>query len=58
MKRVQHGNSRCLSRTPRISKLESFTTMALLTALLVIVATLSILDVCGAPGYTSEKSAT
>ena len=44
-------NSRRVSRTP---KMENFAKV--LTALLIIVAKLSILDICRGPGYTSGIS--
>ena len=52
MERVQYGNSRSVTRTPQTS-LQQY-----LMVLLIIVGKLSILDVCGAPGYISGKSAT
>ena len=42
MEKVQHRISRCVVRTQRTSKMDIY-----LTALLIIVAKLSILDVCG-----------
>ena len=56
MEKVQHGNSRSVARTPKTSKKERFT--IILTALLIIVAKLFILDVYGGPGYTSGNSTT
>ena len=52
MERVKYGNSRSVTRTSQTS-LQQY-----LMVLLIIVGKLSILDVCGAPGYISGKSAT
>ena len=56
MKKVQHGNSRGVVRTWRKSKMESL--KQYLTALLIIVAKLSILDAYRAPSYTSGNNVT
>ena len=50
MKNVQHGNSRGVARTPRISKMESFA--AIFNGFLIVIAKPFILDVCGGSGYT------
>ena len=55
MEKVQHENSRGVTRSPRTSKMENFA--AVLTALVIIVASLSIVDVCGDPRYTSGNNA-
>ena len=51
MKRVEHGKIKGQVRSPWTSKMNSF--VRIFNSLLIIGANLSILDVCGALGYTS-----
>ena len=56
IKRVEHGKIKGQVRSPWTSKMNSF--VRIFNSLLIIGANLSILDVCGALGYTSWNSAT